>query len=162
MATRSRVITRARPRKLVWARNITGPNTGDTRYFPLVGFYAASGLLKVPGVTVVRMRGMIYVNAVAGVVGGLGVLGARVTDAADVVAPIATTNVGTDVHNDWLMFMPFAVPSATADDPDFVATEFDVKSSRKIEEVGQDLSIFVDVAPTTTWALVVSVLLMLP
>lgn len=161
--TRSRTYaSRAPRRKLVWARNITGPNTGDLRYSPLVSFYAASGLTKVPGVTIARMRGAISINPASGVSGGLAILGARVTDAADIVAPIATTNPGTDLHNDWMLFMPVQVPYPTADDPDQITTYFDVKAARKMEEVGQDLSIFVDVAPTTTWSLVVSILLMLP
>lgn len=163
MATRGRTyVSRAPRRKLVWARNVTGPNTGDTRYSPLVGFYAASGLTKVPGVTVVRLRGAVSVNAVAGVSGGLGIIAARVTDAADIVAPIATTTPSADLHNDWMMFQPIQVPYPVADDPDQIMTTFDVKSARKMEEVGEDLSIFVDVAPTTTWSAIISILLMLP
>lgn len=159
MATRSRRrgrgTRRAPLRKFVWARS-QGFLPGDApeRGLDLLGQFQQEYGAQLLGATVVRIRGFIvpanFTSPIVGTVRGtFGVIVGKDTD--DYSAP--TLAVEQREHDDWLAYLPWAmnVPPADQYSPDVTrytsnvqASPFavDIKSSRKIEELGQTLQLW--------------------
>ena len=115
------------------------------------------------GVTVTRVRGRVSVQETTGTPTGdfLG-LGLIVEDrnslASEIPHPYA------DEHADWMAWMPLTAYGQDGITGSRAAFEIDVRSQRKMDEVGQTLWLSLDAAVTSTFSVIVSlsVLLKLP
>ena len=169
MATRTRVSRGTRysrgtgsRRKFVWARRlIIGATTGaNAASFSdlLTDFQTALGADAL-GVTVVRIRGAISFTGTS-----LLVVGARImtqSDFATLVSP--AQGPSSDQYADWMMYEP-VVHNGVATVGSVSGQHFDVKSSRKLEELGQGLLLAVS-NPTlsaASWDMDLSIGLKLP
>ena len=154
-------------RRLVWSRTrnvFVGVGTaGDgvdlLTQFRTAGEYGAQPL----GVTITRVRGRIILSETTAVATndffGLGlVIEDRNSAVADVPKPFA------DDHVDWMAWMPLARSGPDGLTGSFNSWEIDVRSQRRMDEVGQTLWLTMDAAVTSTWSatVVLSVLLKLP
>jgi len=115
------------------------------------------------GVTVTRVRGRVIVQETTATPTndfvGLGlVIEDRNSSVAEIPKPFA------DDHVDWLAWYPLTRFGSDGITGTAVSWEIDVKSQRRLDEVGQTLWLSLDAAVTSTWSLtvVLSVLLKLP
>ena len=164
----TRTAVRQMPRRrLVWSRTrsvfvgvgTTGDGVDLLTNFRTAGEYGAQPL----GVTITRVRGRIILTETTGVLTndffGLGlIVEDRNSTAAEVPKPFA------DEHADWLAWMPFSRVGQDGITGTFNSWEIDVRSQRRMDEVGQTLWLTMDAAVTSTWSatVVLSVLLKLP
>lgn len=153
MRRRGRSYRRAPLRKFVWARSLGILATGEGTPLGvdlLANFQSEYGA-QLLGSTVVRVRGYISPTATgagadSGGFGGLfGLIVGRDTDNYN--APEMATEQRE--HDDWLAYLPWAVQNPTSDGQKVVTTNVqaspfavDIKSSRKIEELGQTLQMW--------------------
>lgn len=150
MATRTASRRSGPTRKLVWAR--TGPTAAvksaganSVRVDLLSAFQTSYGA-QLLGCTVMRIRGSwMYVSAVGDIKQPM-VAGIRVFDEAGNIA--LTPGPITDPHADWMYYeanMPWITQVAGTTYAGM--TNFDVRSRRKIEELGNGLAmVFEDTA----------------
>lgn len=156
---------RAPLRKFVWARwqgsmnasggaQAGGANPGAIR--PLSQFEQEYGANLI-GATVTRMRGVIYPDQRGAGSAIHGVLSAAV-EAREELFHLDGTVIGPDEvsdsgpllspHKDWFMYFPYFSPSTQSQMVSANATgsamAFDVRSNRKVEELGQTLHMYID------------------
>jgi hypothetical protein len=154
-------------RRLVWSRTrsvFVGVGTSGDAVDLLTTFRSAAEYGAQPiGVTVTRVRGRIILTETTATATndffGLGlVVEDRNSTVAEVPKPFA------DDHVDWLAWMPLARVGQDGLTGSFNSWEIDVRSQRKLDEVGQTLWLTMDAAVTSTWSatVVLSVLLKLP
>lgn len=157
--SRGRGTRRAPLRKFVWARvtgNLVQP---DTRGTDLLDAFQTEYGAQLLGATVMRIRGYLIPDLPSDPVPGIvtGVTGIIVEQDQE-LADQALENVPrARAHDDWLAWLPFLVdstnggvaPPGTASwNADASPWAVDIKSSRKIEELGQGLHMWYDtVAP---------------
>lgn len=145
-------------RKLVWARWFSAPlvspvvGTAQT-FFPLDTFETAYGAQLI-GCTVMRIRGTITAKRVNNSANGQLVWAVKVADLPG-VNPEAPASTG--INDDWFMYETWCgVEGAVAADQPIIIQErrIDVRSRRKLDELGQRLAISVEATGTATsqWA----------
>jgi hypothetical protein len=152
----------------VWARS-SGAQTlgaaGVGRLNLLAAFETLYGAQLI-GCTVMRIRGVIN-TASPGLAAGAGNWGRMAAKVEAVQAAPLTAGDGpfTSEHDDWMMFEPFVHIGAVA------ATQcdgrvIDVKSARKLDELGQELTLWTEARAgnpvSFTWAWDLSIGLKLP
>lgn len=169
-------------RKLVWARTATSANAltaaaeGDV-FDLLQQFRATMGLAAgvggPPGLTVVRCRLSFFAASLtAGAIPLFaGVRPISTTDFAEALAG-GTEGLevmpGRDQHADWMFWTamyPNQGADATTGVPNALTYEYDVRSQRKLDEVGYTLGLFLGKETSTNGVTVnwsASVLVMLP
>ena len=150
--SRRRGTRRAPLRKFVWARSIgqgviNAPDTEPVGYSTdlLQQFKDAYGADPL-GCTVMRIRGKVVwsVGQDLGVV-GIGAIGIRTF-----TEPLTPDEEGplTAPHADWMMYQPAYTYRPTAQDGAawyaLQMYDIDVKSNRKLEELGQGLGLFTE------------------
>ena len=101
--------------------------------------------------TITRVRGRIILTETTGVLTndffGLGlIVEDRNSTAAEVPKPFA------DEHADWLAWMPLSRVGLDGITGTFNSWEIDVRSQRRMDEVGQTLWLTMDAAVTSTWS----------
>lgn len=153
MATRSRrrgrSTRRAPLRKFVWARSFgfLGSDTGQFGVDLLGNFQQEYGAQLV-GATVVRIRGFISPGQtpLQGTYGGVyGII----VDTDNTILDDSRNAVEQREHDDWLAYLPYTI-QGVENRPGNVATSnananewaVDIKSSRKVQELGQSLFLF--------------------
>jgi len=128
----------------------------------LTSFEAAYGANLI-GATVARIRGVIQVVPDATIAETTLLVGVRVAGAGDTTL----TGPGANPYEDWMLFEPFMLAPSNAS---FTLTDthmqrvIDVKSMRKLEEIGQELRLVASQTGTETatelgWALSIGLLL---
>jgi len=133
-------------RKMIWARTNQASGQGlDTTvnaFDLLTGFRSQNGGAMPLGTTVTRVRIDLAVFPVVGVSGIL--YGGLIVE----TAPLATGSFPDPFlqpHEDWMWWrgMPAVPPATSADQGDTIAAayEIDVRSQRKMEELGQTLAL---------------------
>lgn len=143
MARRTRVSRGTPARKKVWARQVNinavvaaGPNEHFNADL-LSPLRAQLGLDSAPpGLTVIRVRGSV--TMVTAGEASMGLMGIRVYNRSAGnagAALLAVEGPATDPHADWMTFVTIF------DHPNEQATEFDVRSMRRLEELSQSLCI---------------------
>lgn len=143
--TRTR-FQRSAGRKFVWARrlilNATVPANSAVFSDLLTDFQTALGA-DVVGTTIVRIRGMWQITDTSPLVMGVRIM----TQSSFPNLDPATQGPAQDQYADWFAYQPLMTnnPSVT----DFTTQEIDIRSSRKMEEIGQGLLLAVD-NPTAT------------
>lgn len=142
MARRTRVsrgtmrISRSANRKFVWARRLildaAVPANSAVYSDLLADFQTALGSDAV-GVTVTRIRGTWSVTGSRVLIAGARVM----TQSTFAGLTGAAFGPATDQYADWMMYQPLMVnqPALT----DFWSQDIDVRSSRKLDEIGQGL-----------------------
>ena len=152
-------------RKFVWARSVTGE-------FAAIGTVTSSNLLaafetaygaNLIGATVARIRGVISVRPDATGADTTVIVGAKVKDASDTTL----TGPNANPHDDWMMFEPFLMSAAVTgitQTQTALTREVDIKAMRKLDEIGQQLTIVADQSGTETaselaWCLSIGLLL---
>ena len=133
--------TGAPQRKMIWAREV-GTTTDDLTRVDLLSDFRAQLGSDVVGTTAIRIRGDIAAHTVApagtGTVPSF-VVGVRV--ASEVIVDTADVDPAVDLHEDWMYWrtvLPFQ------DEADmFFGVTLDVKSMRKIDELGCTLFMYV-------------------
>ena len=154
-------------RRLVWSRSrnvFVGVGTSGDGVDLLTQFRSAAEYGAQPiGTTITRVRGRLILQETTATPTndffGLGlVVEDRNATSAEVPKPFA------DDHVDWLAWLPFARFGQDGITGLAVSWEIDVRSQRKLDEVGQTLWLTMDAAVTSTWSatVVLSVLLKLP
>lgn len=157
-------------RRLVWARyqlNST-PVVGGTAFsaFPLDAFETAYGA-QILGSTVMRVRGTISAKQTSATSDGRCVVAMKVADLPG-VSPESPLTAG--INDDWFMYEAFCgvtnVPAAA--EPSLQQDRLvDVRSRRKLDELGNRLVLAIEVAgggagPQFRVAMVLSILIALP
>jgi len=143
-------------RKFVWARSAPGGLTaiGTTTAANLLAQFETAYGANLIGATVVRIRGLLIVEPPATAADHQLVIGVKVTEGA--AGAQATISGPLEAPNDdWMLYEPFmtsATPTGYSQSLDPLRRVIDVKSSRKIEEMGQQLTIAAD-ADVTSWEL---------
>ncbi|WP_157034563.1 hypothetical protein [Corynebacterium jeddahense] len=162
--TRSTLAGRTPRRKMIWVRDVgaspAATPTGATDL--LTDFRALNGGAQPLGVTVTRMRGRLAAQVSASptfltdmTVGAI-VL-PRTIPAADIPTPV------TDLHADWLMWQPMDGLGQGAASAAGFSVEIDVRSQRKMDEVGETLWLaWEGTGLTTSLAWSISTLVKLP
>lgn len=152
-----RGVRRAPLRKFVWARTSGGVTTQDdspNAYgVDLLGPFQEEYGSQLLGATVVRIRGIMFprfpgIGEIENVGGAAGVIVENDRILTEAPAEREFYSPFNRVHDDWLAWMPFFQVGAAEGT---AATSFnggseynvDVKSSRKIEELGQGLHLWV-------------------
>ena len=115
------------------------------------------------GVTVTRVRGRVSLRETTATATndhfGVGLL---IEDRNSLASEIP--HPYSDEHADWMMWMPLTAYGQDGITGSWASYEFDVKSQRRMDEVGQTLWLSMDAAVTSTFSAVISlsVLLKLP
>lgn len=147
-------------RKLIWARmtpaisvlaNVGAGSEFNESQDLLQTFRTQAGITAGPvGLTVMRMRFAINAQVPLGTVNfRQGVLGVRVMDTTEALAaevdatPYSPTN---DPHADWMCFEPFG-PKDLEGTTGVIDHHVDVRSMRKLDELGQTLVAIVSSVP---------------
>jgi hypothetical protein len=126
--------TRAR-RKFIWARrSIVAAAVGANAsvFSDLLASFQAMYGADVVGSTIVRIRGKVHHNF------DYAVLAVRTMTQSTFATLGAANGPITDSGADWMGWVPLLTDSATAAAEGKIV-EFDIKSNRKMEEVGQGL-----------------------
>lgn len=114
-------------------------------------FRTQAGITAGPvGLTIMRMRFHISTQDLAFANATAFVLGVRVMDSTE--AALAETEAATfsptaDPHADWMCFEPFASKSAVSGPLGIIDHSVDVRSMRKLDELGQTLVAVVSSVP---------------
>lgn len=155
MATRSRgrrarARSRAPLRKFVWARSFgfLGSDSGQLGVDLLGNFQQEYGAQLV-GATVVRIRGFVIPGQAPGLEGTYGGVYAIMVDSDNTILTDSRNAVEQREHEDWLAYLPYTIQGIDLR-PGEVATSnaqgnpwaVDIKSSRKVQELGQSLFLF--------------------
>lgn len=166
--SRRRNYRRAPTRKFVWARHVDQLPAGQGRDVgvDLLEQFQQDYGAQLIGSTVVRIRGYVMPFSGENFSGtATGINGIMVDSDNTDITPDATQNQPHNrPHEDWLAWMPWAFTHGDVSSPmQSLATAnsaaspwaVDVRSSRKIEELGQGLYMFWQLAPTIglTWNL---------
>lgn len=141
--TRTRRTTISRPsRKFIWARHFIAEPVVDlgapTFDDALADVQTAIGADLI-GSTLVRVRGNIIVQNATDIGGFTVVVGMRVFTTSTLGTLVAGNGPVQDEYADWLMWEPFNVTANGNEQYGAHRKEIDVRSSRKLEEVGQSL-----------------------
>ena len=154
-------------RRLVWSRSrnvFVGVGTTGDGVDLLTTFRSAAEYGAQPiGVTITRVRGRVVLQETTATKTndflGLGlVVEDRNSAVADVPKPFA------DDHVDWMAWLPMTAFGQDGITGQVASFEIDVRSQRRLDEVGQTLWLTMDAAVTSTFSvtIVLSVLLRLP
>lgn len=149
----SRRAAPARKRKLVWARmtpaissvaNVAAGTQFTESQDLLTTFRTQAGLTAGPvGLTVMRMRFSVSCAEFSTGSAAQFVLGVRVMDSQEAVAAetdaTAYSPAVSDPHADWMCFEPFSAVSAVTSVSGRVEHAIDVRSMRRLDELGQTL-----------------------
>lgn len=139
-----------RSRKFIWARR-TYTNqvlVAGVNWLNLLDQFEAEYGAQLLGATVMRIRGTLAFEAAvtAPVLSGAGILVSTDEDISDGVdeGPV------NEPHKDWMAYQPIILSNVSAAANRF-DWELDVKSNRRMEELGQGLALVVDngIAATT-------------
>lgn len=154
-------VSRGTRRKFVWVRHILNSSGTDvTTGSNLLSTFETAYGAQLIGCTVVRIRGLVYANSdgTAGTTNSFR-FGARVLSGAlDLSGPVPDQSPFVDENADWMMWEPFihSRETVTSTSPDVGTMRMvDVKSARRIEELGEALVMFQasnPSAPTITWS----------
>lgn len=148
----SRGVSRGTRRKKVWARsaNTIIVDAGQSNGLNLLGPFETEYGADLIGATVLRIRLRVFAESSPSTFNGLfvGGLGVRVADdkqMAQLTAGDPSLGPIGDPHADWMMYETFTI-SGTASQREVPLTDryFDVRSMRKLDEVGQGLYLLAD------------------
>lgn len=152
---RQRVSRGTNRRKFVWARCFkTGTvPAGDSLNYALLNQFESEYGADLIGATITRIRGtmVLFPAAETATVDTTLQVGIRVfTENVENPNPDVTSSGAEDEHSDWMYWKPVMLFSETFTDPYYAAArwEIDVRSQRKMEELGQGLLLSVH-NPTT-------------
>lgn len=158
--TRSRSVSRGTRRKFVWVRHLLlTSGTNFTVGSDLLSQFETDYGAQLIGCTIVRIRGLIFANSdgAAGTTNHVR-FGARVLSGAlDLSGPVPDQSPFVDENADWMLWEPMIHSIPPLDDgPDVgIMRMIDVKSSRRLEELGERLVMFSASNPgatTVEWA----------
>lgn len=134
------------PRKFVWARH-GGALTDAEPVADLLETFQAEYGAQLLGSTVMRIRGFVYPVILDTF--HFGVVGAIVENDDDLTQTEQSYGPTARPHDDWLMWWPYYSDANSVNGTGFAsgnaqgsAYGVDVKSSRKIEELGQGLHLW--------------------
>jgi len=164
---RRHTVSRGTPRrKFIWARQAGlvsgGPASGGE--VDLLQLFNQTYGADLVGATVMRIRGIMAVRSAN--IGQHLVAGVRVM--ADGGPPFSATTEGPNVQPfaDWMLYEPFTTDVASGNSTDVSARVIDVKSARKLEELGDGLRLQWNMPPgnvvTVTFDYTLSIGLKLP
>lgn len=144
---------RAPLRKFVWARSfgILATGAGTPLGLDLLGNFQSEYGAQLIGSTVVRIRGYIAPTAIGGGADSLGfggvwgiIIGRDNDDYTDPLMAVEQRE-----HDDWLAYLPWAVQNPNLAQEQLLSSNVDaspfavdIKSQRKIEELGQTLQLW--------------------
>lgn len=174
MATRRGRVSRGTPRrKLVWARHAEeqfAVPTGTFNALNLLQSFETAYGANLIGCTVTRIR-VRWSPFIADTTGQqVAAIGVRVGDEADVTTSAPADPLGplSDLHADWMAWdtchpSPVLAGGAVLPGPE-ISRYLDIKSMRKIDELGQGLFMFFDhtAAINMVYSVSVSTLIALP
>lgn len=147
---------RSSRRKFVWARsflNAQGVSTVSPVKINLLSSFEADYGANLIGATVTRIRGVIATgNNISPAAQGQMTCAARISNDAEPVGA-GTGGPYDQPHLDWMMWEPFVyslLPTnpATGDSPGLVRV-VDVKAQRKLEEINEELTMWLQANQTT-------------
>jgi len=142
-------------RKFVWARHtLVGATIASgvpVKVNLLAQFEAAYGA-NLLGATITRIRGYIVAgNNISPTATGQLTVGVRIGADSEVSAD--NNDPVTQPYLDWMLWEPFVYQSLPADrqtsDSVALSREIDVKSQRKLEELNQELAVWIAAAGTS-------------
>jgi hypothetical protein len=160
-----RSVARTQRRKFVWARSLTGELAaiGTVTESNLLADFETRYGANLIGATVARIRGVIAVRPDATPADTTVVVGVRVGSDTDTVL----TGPTAQPYEDWMLWEPFilaATGTGVTQTQTAMTRVVDVKSMRKLEEIGEELHIVASQTGTETatelgWALSIGLLL---
>lgn len=171
MATRGRTTARrgsGSRRKMVWARHL---NTGTTitvgatgTQLNLLSSFETEYGANLIGATAIRIRGVMFGTPTVAGSGSL-IAGVRVSNDAD-----ATAGNGpqSSPYADWMLYESFIFDDGglldLTGDSQVVSRVVDIRSMRKLEEINEQLTLWLEAAGTGNWRFTssLSILLKLP
>lgn len=158
-----RSVARPQRRKFVWVRHLLNSSGADVATgSDLLSQFETDYGAQLIGATIVRIRGLMYANADSGQ-GTTNTFrfGARVLSGAlDLSGPTPDQSPFVDENADWMLWEPFiqSVTTTAAGGEDQqvgLMRMIDVKSSRRLDELGERLVMFQasnPAAPTVVWS----------
>lgn len=160
--TRRRNVSRGTRRKFIWARHdVAASSTNQILGSDLLSQFETLYGAQLIGCTVVRIRGTMWATST----GGTGTtntarIGVRVESGTglDLSAPLpVASGPYTDDSADWMLWEPFTntIGPSGQYPTTLIGRTIDVRSSRKMEELGQRLiAVFAPnpAAPTIVWS----------
>jgi len=168
---RGRVVQR---RKRIWARDTDNSIEGSQSlhsFQPLLTFQTALGS-DLLGVTIARIRLTLGVRTLAGTANTRGGVAFGLLVAPDTLDPLTDAGPLTFPHLDWMWWTYLPSPAGhqigvAGEEPAFDTFIFDVKSMRKMDELGDTLffvkeTSVLGTAQTVSHELGISTLLLLP
>lgn len=160
-------------RKLVWARALQPFSALNAQVaqapirVDLLSSFEAALSSSLIGCTIMRMRGALWVQQ--GSAGGVAsniVFAARVGDFTELTGGSTADQNPCTAASDWFMYEPMAHRTAASYGDDLSGRLVDVRSHRKLDELGQSLLLFAGgdaaAASTVNFGFALSILVALP
>lgn len=155
-STRRRGTRRAPLRKFVWARTTGTLSEPGTRGADLLDVFQTEYGAQLLGATVMRIRGYLIPDLTSALTPGLitGHVGIIVEQDQELTDQAVENTPSARPHDDWMAWLPFLLdnnqqaglqaPGNASWNAEAHPWGVDIKSNRKIEELGQGLHIWYD------------------